>query len=136
MGIAQSVWGIGEGVALEARPPQFIAPKSVEQVLAAATASQKRERSMKASLDEAERDAELRSLTSATAEDVQKWLDNLAKRKDKKGRPVANAKQYAAVEKVAWKVTRNQIGEGALHRRARLGYGCRVPDCRVASCHG
>ena len=85
-------------------------------VLDAARKSQRQEKSLIASVKEAEgRDATLRSLTSATPDDVQQWLDELKTRRNTegrlKGRLVCNDEQFAAVEKVASRVMRELRAE-------------------------
>ena len=48
--------------------------------------------------------AALSTLTSATVEDVQLWLQQLRARRDENNKPVVNEKQFEAVEKVATRV--------------------------------
>ena len=88
----------------------------MKAVLGESRKSQKQEKSLSGTVREAEeREASLRSLTSATADDVQQWLDTLKERRNTegrlKGRLVCNPEQFAAVEMVAKRVMRELCAE-------------------------
>ena len=103
----EHIWGSSSGSSRSGpnrSVPAFVTAGSIEDILKEATASQRRETSMHSRGQEEERLASLQTSTSATANDVAKWLANLKTRKDSKGRLVTNAKQFEAVEKVAERV--------------------------------
>ena len=105
--LGQHIWGSSSGSSASASArnvPSFVAPTELEKVFKEATASQKRENSLRSHMQNAERSASLQTLTSATAEDVEAWLQQLRERKDKNNKHVVNAKQFEAVEKIAARV--------------------------------
>ena len=115
--LGQSIWGssCGNSSSSDARvAPSFVAPQSIENVFKEATASQRRETSMQSRMHGHDRVASLQTLTSATVEDVEKWLQELKVREDGEGRLVTNVAQYQAVEKVAQRVMQElRAGPGA-----------------------
>lgn len=123
MSLAQSVWTPDKhassdfGRARKKQPSGLgLAESELSAVLDEAKKSQRREKSLTASVKDAEeRGVSLRCLTSATADDVQRWLDELKVRRNKegrlKGRLVCNPEQYAAVEKIAIRVIRELNAE-------------------------
>ena len=123
MSLAQTVWTPNNSVnsdisrAEERRVHGLgLSEPEMNAVLGEAKKSQKREKPLSANVkDTEERGASLRSLTSATADDVQRWLDDLKTRRNtdgqRKGRLICNAKQYEAVVKVASRVMRELQGE-------------------------
>ena len=106
MKLANTVWGsVDSANAAKAKQPCFKLPAtSVDKALAAATASQRREKSLAASLEAHEKFAKFSALTSATADDVRTWLRQLKVKRDKKGRLIANPMQFEAVHMVAQRV--------------------------------
>ena len=106
MALAKDVWANNDdGAPSRAQEPNFVTIEALDDVLAEARKSQRRERSLTANLKEAEeRTASVRAITSATPEDVLKWLAELKRRRQTNGRLVCNAKQYDTVEKVANRV--------------------------------
>ena len=100
--LASEVWQGSSSLPLE--PPSFVAPEDVGEAIAAARKSQKQAKPMSKLLGAADREASLRSLTSASCEDVDKWLADLKVRVNAEGRRVCNVKQYEAVALVAERV--------------------------------
>ena len=96
MSLAQAVWTPEENVSSDFGRARKTSPEGLglgeselKAVLDEAKKSQRREKSLSANVKDAEdREATLRSLTSATAEDVQRWLDDLRVRRNKEGRSV------------------------------------------------
>ena len=84
-------------------------PEKVDEALAAARASQREATSMARRVAGADRDASMRSLTSATAADVDKWLAALKEKRNAEGRRVCNDKQFEAVALVARRVQQELI---------------------------
>ena len=106
MKLANSVWGNDDSAsAAKAKQPCFKLPAtSVDKALAAATASQRREKSLASTLEDPEKVAKLSALTAATPGDVRAWSKNLKVRRDEKGRLTANSMQFEAVELIAQRV--------------------------------
>ena len=107
MSLGQHIWGGGSGspTTSDARnAPSFVTPTDIEKVFKEANASQRRETSLVSHLKNAERAAALSTLTSATVEDVELWLQQLRARRDEHNKPVVNEKHFEAVEKIATRV--------------------------------
>ena len=85
-----------------ARVPEFIEPQALQDVLAAARASQKREHNRSSKTDE--RNSTLRQLVSGTTHDVNTWLAKKKVERNHEGKFVLNAEQFLCVEKVAKRV--------------------------------
>jgi hypothetical protein len=104
MNMGKDIWAVGSAPA-NAKIPKFASLGNVQQILAAATASQRKEKSLKTQMAEAERDAHLKPLKTPSEQEVQDWLQNLKKRKHAKtGRPFVNDKQFEMVRLVADRV--------------------------------
>ena len=84
----------------KARTPKFIEPEKLNDVLAAARASQRREHAYGHNTKD-EMDPALRRMIAVTTSDVKRWLDKKKVERNKEGRLVLNAMQYKAVQKVA-----------------------------------
>ena len=97
--LASDIWQSSSSLPLDA--PSFAAPTDVDKPLAEARKSQT---PMSRMLAAADREAGLRSLTSASCEDVDQWLAALKRRVNAEGRRVCNDKQYEAVALVATRV--------------------------------
>ena len=77
MNIAQRVWG---GSSAGRSEPKFVQVGELKEVLQAARQSQRKEKSLSSSVKCAlEKEASLQELSSATAEDVQTWLEKIKK---------------------------------------------------------
>ena len=112
--LAQDVWK-SDAPSDEAAMPQFSVPKAIKEILDGAAASQRQGRGMAAMLKNAHRNAAVHQQTAATVADVEKWLRDLKCQTDLKGRPVANAKQFAAVTMVAQRVMQELRAYGDPH---------------------
>ena len=78
-------------------------PQALQEILAAARASQKREHAYKDSRKETTNPT-LRQMLAATSDDVQQWLQRKKVERNSEGNLVLNAEQYTAVEKIADRV--------------------------------
>ena len=93
--------------------PSFVQPTAVDEMLQAAKASQRREKSMLGAIEEAStRDASVRELTSATSQEVQAWLEDIKVERSEEGRLLLNAEQYVMVEKIARRVMEELDADG------------------------
>ena len=109
MALAQSFWAADASDAPVKTPvePSFPVREKLEAVLEEARKSQRKERSLGATLRDAEeREPSLRALTSATAEEIDAWLAELKQRRrdDDATKPYCNKKQFKAIKLVAKRV--------------------------------
>ena len=106
MALAKDVWDDRQECdASQIQEPKFVRIDKVDEVLAEARKSQRKERSLAMSMRESEeRLAGVRTMDAATPDEVQRWLAELKIRRQKNGRLVCNAKQFETVEKVASRV--------------------------------
>ena len=84
--------------------PRFVEPETLQVVLDAARASQKREHMYTGALDRETSNPTLAELVSASAKDVKVWLDKKRTEVNEEGRLVLNTEQFKAVEKIAKRV--------------------------------
>ena len=119
--LASEVWQGSSSLPLE--PHSFVAPEDVGEAIAAARKSQKQAKPMSKLLGAADREASLRSLTSASCEDVDKWLADLKVRVNAEGRRVCNEKQYEAVALVATRV-KQELRAAAAGTRCSCKWRC------------
>ena len=102
MGVAQTAWECSEGGKEE---PEPVTLDSVNEILQAAQASQRREKSMAGAVKEAAAlTGTLRELTAATSEDVRRWLKEIKVERNAEEKRLLNDEQYKMVEKVAGSV--------------------------------
>ena len=73
--LASDIWQSSSSLPLDA--PSFVAPTDVDKALAEARKSQKQAKPMSKMLADEDREAGLRSPTSASCEDIDRWLDAL-----------------------------------------------------------
>ena len=112
MTLAQAVWETGE---CGRQRPVCTADCDLEQVLAAARASQRKEKSLSSSVKFAEeKETSLQELTSATVADVKMWLTGIKSKTGHDGRLYLNTKQYEMVSIVAERVMA-ELDENANH---------------------
>ena len=58
------------------------------------------------------REASMRSLTAATVEDVQSWLEGIKNERNDKGKLLFNTRQYVMVKQMSERVMQELAAEG------------------------
>ena len=108
--VAQGVWGCAEGGRQE---PEFVSVGCVKEIVQAARDSQRREKSLSGAVKEAiEQDPSLRALTSATPDDVSRWLAVIKRERNEEGKLLLNPEQYEMVAMIATRVRHELEAEG------------------------
>ncbi len=113
---ARAIWAadLDDASATSLSEPKFVAVDGLDDGLRAAKASQRKEKSLTATLSaQGKAQPGVLKLTSATASDVDAWLSELKRRRrpDDAKKPFCNAEQFLAIEAVATRVKQELLHE-------------------------